>query len=605
MKKILSILLSVLMLVSVSATVALAGNGPAEETWTWENEDGSTETLYLAYMNMVELDDKGNPVTEGEEGPVVFKQIFSDNKVKNEVPGAVYDRATNTLTLTNFNKPNYGLQMNMMGDDFKIKVVGECALAGVVSYGYGWGCSVTLTGDGTLTVNEKLFTADGAFVFYPEDCETSVLTVGPDVSVHLYSENGVVSAFGVDENEKIIDLSREPSEALTFGTTQATYSGLDTVSYIDTSKGAEDFNVLKLNYKNDDGKGMWVARPSSWYEGEGGPLIKEGYSVYHLVENKELGAWIVDITAASDAGYGYGCLELSTEEFNAMGFTVAEGAEGGQKWITPKAYQYFATNAMVYTDGENDYVQVWGYDEEKHESYSEFYTFKPLPGVDGLMMTDKLADVTEDDVDIKWVQIPIEGSYTRKVTNKELHIGKDAQLKPTVTFSDVAANAYFADAVAWAVANNITKGTDATHFSPKAGCTRAQVVTFLWRSAGEPEPTTKKNPFEDVDSDQYYYKAVLWAVEKGITNGTDKTHFSPKATCTRGQIVTFLYRWKGSPKVEGAKNPFEDVKSGDFFYDAVLWAVANGITTGKNATHFAPKDTCTRAQVVTFMYRGK
>ena len=177
--------------------------------------------------------------------------------------------------------------------------------------------------------------------------------------------------------------------------------------------------------------------------------------------------------------------------------------------------------------------------------------------------------------------------------------------KPTVSFVDVPEGEYYYDAVAWAVANNITNGTDATHFSPKAGCTRAQVVTFLWRSAGEPEPTTKKNPFEDVDSNQYYYKAVLWAVEKGITNGTDKAHFSPKSTCTRGQIVTFLYRWKGSPKVEGAKNPFEDVKSGDFFYDAVLWAVANGITTGKNETHFAPKDTCTRAQVVTFMYRGK
>ena len=175
----------------------------------------------------------------------------------------------------------------------------------------------------------------------------------------------------------------------------------------------------------------------------------------------------------------------------------------------------------------------------------------------------------------------------------------------SISFEDVPAGQYYYDAVAWAVANNITKGTDATHFSPKAGCTRAQVVTFLWRSAGEPEPTTKKNPFEDVDSNQYYYKAVLWAVEKGITNGTDKAHFSPKSTCTRGQIVTFLYRWKGSPKVEGAKNPFEDVKSGDFFYDAVLWAVANGITTGKNETHFAPKDTCTRAQVVTFMYRGK
>ena len=191
-------------------------------------------------------------------------------------------------------------------------------------------------------------------------------------------------------------------------------------------------------------------------------------------------------------------------------------------------------------------------------------------------------------------------SVSFKVTNGAVKVRGGALSR----FEDVDPDAYYAEAVSWAVENNITNGTDATHFSPKAGCTRAQVLTFLWRTAGEPEPTTKKNPFEDVASDQYYYKAVLWAVEKEITKGTDATHFSPKATCTRGQIVTFLFRWKGSPKVGGAKNPFEDVKSGDFFCDAVLWAVENNITNGTDATHFSPKATCTRGQVVTFLKRS-
>ena len=115
---------------------------------------------------------------------------------------------------------------------------------------------------------------------------------------------------------------------------------------------------------------------------------------------------------------------------------------------------------------------------------------------------------------------------------------------PTINFTDVAEGEYYYDAVAWAVANKITAGTSATTFSPNDGCTRGQVVTFLWRSAGEPEPTSSTNPFKDVKADDYFYKAVLWAVEKGITMGTDKTHFSPDDTCTRAQVVTFMFRGK-------------------------------------------------------------
>ena len=177
--------------------------------------------------------------------------------------------------------------------------------------------------------------------------------------------------------------------------------------------------------------------------------------------------------------------------------------------------------------------------------------------------------------------------------------------KPTVNFTDVPEGEYYYDAVAWAVANGITTGTSPTTFSPDEGCTRGQVVTFLWRSAGQPEPTSTKNPFKDVPAGEYYYKAVLWAVEKGITKGTSATTFSPEETCTRGQIVTFLYRWQGNPKPSTSTNPFKDVKSGEYFYDAVLWAVGKGVTTGTDKTHFSPEDTCTRAQVVTFMFRGK
>ena len=180
---------------------------------------------------------------------------------------------------------------------------------------------------------------------------------------------------------------------------------------------------------------------------------------------------------------------------------------------------------------------------------------------------------------------------------------KDPNYKPQADFTDVAAGSYCYDAVQWAVANGITNGTDTTHFSPNAGCTRGQVVTFLWRAAGE--PTVGGNVgFVDVAPGSYCYEAVKWAVANGITKGTDATHFSPNATCTRGQVVTFMYRAEGEPAV-GGSNGFVDVAAGSYCYNAVQWAVANGITKGTDTTHFSPSATCTRGQVVTFLYRAQ
>ena len=170
-------------------------------------------------------------------------------------------------------------------------------------------------------------------------------------------------------------------------------------------------------------------------------------------------------------------------------------------------------------------------------------------------------------------------------------------------FTDVRNGQYYYDAVLWAVENGVTTGTSATTFSPGEGCTRAQVVTFLWRAAGQPAPASSANPFNDVKKGAYYYNAVLWAVEKGITNGTSDTTFSPDDTCTRAQIVTFLWRYEGQPTPASTNNPFADVKPSAYFGNAVLWAVEKGITNGTSATTFAPEDTCTRAQVVTFLYR--
>ena len=170
-------------------------------------------------------------------------------------------------------------------------------------------------------------------------------------------------------------------------------------------------------------------------------------------------------------------------------------------------------------------------------------------------------------------------------------------------FIDVLPGSYYYDAVLWAVENDITKGTSATTFSPNASCTRAQAVTFLWRAAGSPAPKTAAMPFTDVKAGSYCYDAVLWAVESGITKGTGETTFSPDAACSRAQIVTFLWRSQKAPAA-GTVNPFTDVKVGAYYADAVLWAVKEGVTKGTTDTTFSPGANCTRAQIVTFLWRA-
>ena len=170
-------------------------------------------------------------------------------------------------------------------------------------------------------------------------------------------------------------------------------------------------------------------------------------------------------------------------------------------------------------------------------------------------------------------------------------------------FSDVAGGAYYNEAVRWAVKNGVASGTDAKHFSPDAACTRGQAVTFLWRAAGCPAPALAENPFVDVKSTDYCYDAVLWAVQTGVAKGTSRTTFSPDAPCTRGQIVTFLYRAAGSPSGY-ANSGYVDVPETSYCAAPVAWAVALRVTSGTSAITFSPDALCTRAQIVTFLYRA-
>lgn len=218
------------------------------------------------------------------------------------------------------------------------------------------------------------------------------------------------------------------------------------------------------------------------------------------------------------------------------------------------------------------------------------YTLETLTVTDG---SGKAVTVTGKD-----------GKYTFTMPDSKVNVKATFMEDNTMLnfFTDVNPGDYFYNSVLWAAENGITEGTSDTTFSPYADCTRAQIVTFLWRAAGCPEPVSSENPFTDVTEDSYYYKAVLWAVEKGITEGTGSSTFSPDLICTRDQSVTFLWRAAGKPAGAG-DNPFTDVKDGEWYSDAVLWAVENSITEGTGGGTFSPDANCTRGQIVTFLYR--
>ena len=258
----------------------------------------------------------------------------------------------------------------------------------------------------------------------------------------------------------------------------------------------------------------------------------------------------------------------------------------------------------------------WRYNGGGGSSYS-YYTIKATAGTGGSISPsgnvsvregrDQTFTITPDkgyavaNVKIDGRSIGAVKSYTFENVKRAHTI--EVSFTRANEFIDVPADSYYYDAVLWAVENGITTGASASRFDPNGICTRAQAVTFLWRIAGSPAPRLRTMPFTDVPAGSYYYDAVLWAVENGITEGTSDTTFSPNMTCSRAQIVAFLWRSEKSPAA-GTANPFADVKSTAYYADAVLWAVKENITKGTTNTTFSPDADCTRAQIVTFLWRA-
>ena len=362
--------------------------------------------------------------------------------------------------------------------------------------------------------------------------------------------------------------------------------------------------------------------------GSDGNLYAPGESVPEVVTTLTAQWTVNQYTITYDLAGGTVEGNPDTYTIETVAFTLKNPTKSGYTFTGWSGTGLDGENNMTVTipkgsTGNRSYTAHWRYNGGGGSGYS-YYTIKATAGTGGSISPSGNVSVREGrdqtftitpDKDYAVANVKIDGksigavkSYTFENVSRthtiEVIFMKANGNPQTGVFVDVATGSYYEDAVDWAVENGITKGTDDTHFSPDGICTRAQAVTFLWRAAGSPEPETRTMPFTDVPVGSYYYDAVLWAVENGITKGTSDTTFSPNMTCSRAQIVTFLWRSEKSPAA-GTANPFADVKSTAYYADAVLWAVKENITKGTTSTTFSPNADCTRAQIVTFLWRCK
>ncbi len=259
---------------------------------------------------------------------------------------------------------------------------------------------------------------------------------------------------------------------------------------------------------------------------------------------------------------------------------------------------------VTWDDNAWDALTAYGYTDEdiiENMSAHDYFLAGSDTEIDGTKFCEERAHVEVTISDDYAEQVELYRTvYPQKSAKAYDYLGHDYA---PARFQDVTRYDYFFNAVEWAAGSRITSGITDTTFAPGDDCTRAQAVAFLWRAAGRPEPDSTVNPFTDVSKNDYFYKAVLWAVENRVTFGTTDTTFTPNGNCTRAEIVSFMWRNAGRPDPVSAANPFVDVSAGQYYTNPVLWAVENNITFGTTSTTFAPTDKCSRAQIVSFLYR--
>lgn len=371
------------------------------------------------------------------------------------------------------------------------------------------------------------------------------------------------------------------------------YAGVDCSAYIgwtvynvmhtksttnDLSDGYVMSAVKMAKTFADKGWGTWTRDIKSFKPGDIFSMSGHVWTVLGVCDDGSI-VFLHSTPSDSKAGQGGGGVQLSALNPNSDNDKNCEAYKLVTKYMT-KYYPEWSTRYDAVLRSYDSYAT-----HASGSEYSKTWSGNFSWNLDGTGLTDP------------------DGYADMSAAEILADLFGDAETQPSQKgFNDVKPGDYFYDAVNWAVEKGITTGTSATTFSPNASCTRAQIVTFLWRASGSPEPKTASNPFTDVAANAYYCKAVLWAVENGITTGTSATTFSPGAPCTRAQGVTFLWRANGR-KAASAAASFTDVASDAYYAPAVAWAAEQNVTGGVGNGLFSPDTTCTRAQIVSMLYR--
>ena len=405
------------------------------------------------------------------------------------------------------------------------------------------------------------------------------------------------------------------------------YFGLISGEGISFADGGDEFTKNGIRwglYVNDSGvaenalfaSGMGYRATLYLRADEGYTFSRDQNAQYNpvVIVNGEAAEFETDGTLMT-VKYEVNAPEISVSYINISGIDFPEvGKTADRESESDEPNYYNCTNITWYENGE--YMDYGNTFEEGKEYKVEMYIDTIRSGwdytakfaedisalVDGFAVKESDIERLHDTTVIVTYTFPILEEEKAEEPEKPTQTEKTQETKSN-PFVDVIKGQYYYDAVLWAANEGITGGTSANTFSPDANCSRAQVVTFLHRMIGSPEPAAITLPFVDVKTSDYFYKPVKLAFGSKITGGTSNTTFSPDETCSRAQVVTFLWRTAGQPKPSGKSNPFADVKADIYYYDAVLWAVENGITGGTSANTFSPDNNCTRAQVVTFLYR--
>ncbi len=546
--------------------------------------DGITTYVGIAYYGNAKLEiqlEGRNSITAPSHGAnSVYVAVYSNQQTTITGGAIIYDTPQSFLTVSGADIGVEALRDDGSGRDIYFKNAGfsinarqVCVYGG--SHIEDFAKSDFISGGGTAIVS------DGAVSLSDSTANVSLSPVlkNTDGMVVGISAQGSVGASGMLRQSKLtLNMSVDARgvegfavQGISAGRVAASSADVIVNLNVKSDKSGETIGIFCEKDLFSDGKSCIKANLSfSGEHGQACGIITDNIRFVNEIDSKITGAGPQDTALAVMSHIGFD--RTTYEEVGMIEF-------------------YPPTSGRIYASVDNENTEcgamVHGFDCT--DKYGALKIAYPNKGGFALL---------EDGEDNAYIVKDANGNPAQAVvlTNKDY------------PFIDIDSSNIvpYKDAILWAVEQGITNGFTPVEFRPNAACTRGQVVTFLWRANGSPEPTITENPFVDVSSSSPYYKAILWAVEKGITNGFDATHFKPSNPCTRAQVVTFLWRAEGAPEHSKVDNPFVDVLatgSTSPYYHAILWAVENGITNGYGANEFRPSVTCNRGQVVTFIFR--